>query len=136
MKFDLLVESYLSLYGESLNQNFSPSNQVFTPKFEKDIKKLNGNPQVKAEIKEFFTKWDQRQLTPNFEMKFQSKDPNLKDSLRMMGMNVNHFPIYAVEVRSRRPSIHLLCTKIGDRVVWLRGFVNYDEYDVQLRRYR
>ena len=132
MKFDVLVEHYLSLYTEEENSAFTPSNQAFIHKFERDIKRINGNPQLKSEVKSFFNKWDSGELSPTFELKFQSKNTALKESLKEIGIDVNQFPLFVVEVRTRRPAVHLLCTKIADRVIWLRAFLGYDEYHDQL----
>jgi len=138
MKFDLLVEHYLSLYLEAdeRSHTFSPVNQAFIPRFEKDVKRINGNPQLKSELKAFFNKWDSETFIPTFEMKFQSKNTQIKEALKDMGINDQSFPIYAVEVRTRRPAVKLLCTKIGERVIWLRAFLGYDEYMDQLTNCR
>jgi hypothetical protein len=138
MKFDLLVEEYLSLYLESHEEkNFSPENQVFLPRFEKDVKKVNGNPQIKTELKNFFNAWDSNQYVPKFEIKHQTKDISLAEPLKaIFGREIKQFPIYAVEIRKRRPSLHLLCTVIDNRLVWLRACLGYDNYEATLTSYR
>jgi hypothetical protein len=138
MKFDILIEYYLSICNESdeRSHTFSPDQQEFTSKFEKDIKGINGNPQLKKELKGFFEAWDSKQLTPRFEHKHTTKDVSLLSQLQNLNINATHIPLYVVEVRSRRPAIHLICTKIGNRVIWLRGFAGYDAYYNQLTQYR